>query len=105
MLKDLHIHIMSNNRPLPPHPNYAEIRANNAPISLESPSNIPPRRNQQKTREKEDLQLPHVTTLGLNEPSSTSYPRANVSVATPEGPDMYQRVIMWIWAYCQHIED
>jgi hypothetical protein len=32
MLKNLHIHIMSNSRPIPPHPNYAKTRANKAPI-------------------------------------------------------------------------
>jgi hypothetical protein len=80
---------MPNILPLPPHPNYAEIRANNAPISLENPSNRPPRCKQQKKREEEDLQLPHLMALGLNKPISTSGPRASANVGTPEGPAMY----------------
>jgi hypothetical protein len=89
MLKDLHNHIMPNIRPLPPHPNYAEIRANNAPISLQIPSNRTPRSKQHKTREEEDLELQHLMVTELNEPSSTSDPRASANIATPEGPDMY----------------
>jgi hypothetical protein len=89
MLKYLHSLIMHTIHSLPPHPDYAEIRSNNAPISLEIPSNIPSHRKQQKTREEEDLQLPYLTVPGLNEPSSTSGPRASANGASPEGPDMY----------------
>jgi hypothetical protein len=45
MLKDIHSHFMPNSRPLPPLPNYPELRSNAGQISLE----IPPPRKQQKT--------------------------------------------------------
>jgi hypothetical protein len=81
---------MPNSRPLPPRTNYAELRANTGHISLEIPSNNPPRQNQQKTTEEVDLQLTHLTVLGLNKPSSTSGPRASANVATLEEPDQYE---------------
>jgi hypothetical protein len=89
MLQNIHSHFMPNNRPLTPRPNCAELRANVGHISLESPSNNPLRRKQQKTTEEADIQLPHLAVPGLNEPSSKSGPRASANVATPEGPDQY----------------
>jgi hypothetical protein len=59
MINDIHSHFMPNSRPLPRQPNYAELQANAGKILLESPSNNPPHRQQQKTTEEADLQLPH----------------------------------------------
>jgi hypothetical protein len=56
-------------------------------MSLEIPSNNPPRRKQQNTTEEVDLQLPHLTFPCLSEASSTSGPRASANVVTPEGPE------------------
>jgi hypothetical protein len=77
MLKELHIHIMPYSHPLPPQPNYAEIRASNEKNYTLSPSNIPPPRKKQNTGEEENLQFPYLTVPGLNEPSSKSGLRAS----------------------------
>jgi hypothetical protein len=89
MLKELHSHLMPNICTLPPRPNYAEIRARNDSNFTVSLSNMPHCHKKQNTGEEEDLQLPHLTVPGLNEPNYKSGPRASVNVVTPDGPDGY----------------
>jgi poly-D-alanine transfer protein DltD len=67
MLKDIHRHFMPNIRPLPPQLNYAEIRANTAQISLESPSNNPSPLHATKYNRRSSFTTPAFKGSGLRQ--------------------------------------
>jgi hypothetical protein len=91
MVKELRNHMMPNSLPLPPRPNYAAIgtinktKNNASPTNMISPVFTSPLRKKQNTGADDNLQLPHVKVLGLNESGSKSGQRVSANAATPGG--------------------
>jgi hypothetical protein len=91
ILTETRTHLIPNCTPLPPLPNYQELRDSSStdPNSTSPDTCKSPIRKKQRTIIIDNNHNPNLIVPGLNGPGLDSDPRANANVATPDGSDRY----------------